>query len=392
MPKKRSVDALKVYEPCTQDWEDMTGNEKVRFCSHCQLSVNNISEMTQTEAMRLVRNSSKRICVRYIKHPKTQAPVFADKLYKITRRAGIAAGVLSASLAASAVSYAQGGLRFAPESSQKTAASNSEKAKFTGKTGEISGVITDSTGAVIPGAIVKLSNKKFNLQVGSNDTGDYYFKNVPPGAYEITAESVGFKTFVKDLKVEDFTEQKFDITLEVSEITMGVIAIVEPSLPLLRAIFSDEIESAINLIAKGADVNAKDEELSLQTALHAAVERNNLKIARYLINAGADVNAKDIYEVTPVMMIYDDTSEEIIKLLVQNGANLNFQDKERKTTALINAAENNNFKIMKILIEAGADVNLRDLKGNSVLDLTKDPQIRQLLITYGAEQKIEKPD
>ena len=99
MPKKSFIDAIEVKKPCSENWDEMTGNEKVRFCSHCSKSVNNISEMSRKEAMRLVRRSEGRLCVRYEVHPKTHLPVFSAKFGRIARQTGVAAGVLGASLA-----------------------------------------------------------------------------------------------------------------------------------------------------------------------------------------------------------------------------------------------------------------------------------------------------
>ena len=95
MPKKSFIEAVEVKKPCSESWDEMTGNQKVRFCSHCSKSVNNISEMTRKEAMRLVRRSEGRLCVRYEVHPKTNAPIFSERLSQIARQTGVAAGVLS---------------------------------------------------------------------------------------------------------------------------------------------------------------------------------------------------------------------------------------------------------------------------------------------------------
>src|SRR5437868_1436905 len=60
--------------------------------------------------------------------------------------------------------------------------------------GEINGTVTDSSGAVVPGATVTLSNQATNIQthVNSNSSGYFVFLNVQPGAYEVTVEKPGF--------------------------------------------------------------------------------------------------------------------------------------------------------------------------------------------------------
>jgi len=87
MSKKSFIDAIEVKNACSEDWDEMKGTARVRFCSHCAFEVNNISELTRKQAMRLVRESDGRICVRYVRHPVDNTPVFADKFYQITRRA-----------------------------------------------------------------------------------------------------------------------------------------------------------------------------------------------------------------------------------------------------------------------------------------------------------------
>ena len=65
---KRHTDPLsyvKVAAPCRADWEQMIGNERMRFCSQCQLNVYNLSGMTRAEAESLISNSEGRLCVRY---------------------------------------------------------------------------------------------------------------------------------------------------------------------------------------------------------------------------------------------------------------------------------------------------------------------------------------
>jgi hypothetical protein len=108
MSKKNYIDSVRVEDPCTQDWDGMVGNDQVRFCSHCSKDVNNLSSMTRKEALRLVRRSDGRLCIRYMKNPQTSGPMFSDQLIQISRRAPrVAAGVMTASLSLSTFAYAR---------------------------------------------------------------------------------------------------------------------------------------------------------------------------------------------------------------------------------------------------------------------------------------------
>ncbi len=60
--------------------------------------------------------------------------------------------------------------------------------------GEISGTILDSSGSVLPGVRVTLTNEATNAVrlTQSNDSGAYVFPAVPPGNYALKVELEGF--------------------------------------------------------------------------------------------------------------------------------------------------------------------------------------------------------
>jgi len=74
-----------------------------------------------------------------------------------------------------------------------------------GTTGEISGTVTDSTGAVVPGASVKVestgSTAGFNRTVSTDSAGYFLFSNLQPGAYKVTIQSSGFDNYSKTVTV-----------------------------------------------------------------------------------------------------------------------------------------------------------------------------------------------
>ena len=56
-----------VETPCPVAWAEMTGNDKVRFCSQCQKSVHNFSEMTSAEIVQLIQENEARLCVQLVR-------------------------------------------------------------------------------------------------------------------------------------------------------------------------------------------------------------------------------------------------------------------------------------------------------------------------------------
>jgi hypothetical protein len=51
------LDRIAVASPCPVAWDDMAGNERVRFCDQCSLNVYDISVMTKSEAESFIANT-----------------------------------------------------------------------------------------------------------------------------------------------------------------------------------------------------------------------------------------------------------------------------------------------------------------------------------------------
>ena len=66
-------------------------------------------------------------------------------------------------------------------------------------TGSISGLVTDPTGAVMPGADIAIRNLETNVNrtLKSNDAGVYEMVALKPGQYEIKGSKQGFATLVR---------------------------------------------------------------------------------------------------------------------------------------------------------------------------------------------------
>lgn len=58
---------IKIASPCSQDWNEMIGTQRSRFCGECKLNVYNLSGMSRNEAENLLLNSEGRLCVRFFK-------------------------------------------------------------------------------------------------------------------------------------------------------------------------------------------------------------------------------------------------------------------------------------------------------------------------------------
>ena len=91
-------------------------------------------------------------------------------------------------------------------------------AAFAQDTGSVRGNVTDTTGAIVPGATVTLQNEatRFSRNVVTDAKGDYYFGAVSPGVYTITVEIPGFKmSSRKGMRISQREAAGYDFVLEV---------------------------------------------------------------------------------------------------------------------------------------------------------------------------------
>ncbi len=103
-----------------------------------------------------------------------------------------------------------------------------------------------------------------------------------------------------------------------------------------------------------------------RTALMVAARYGELEIVRFLINNGADVNYEDNDGWTALKFAAGEGKLEIVKFLINNGADVNAKD-NNGWTALMSAANNGYLKIVKYLVDNGADVNTKDDYGKVLM-------------------------
>src|SRR5947207_1097906 len=113
--------------------------------------------------------------------------------------------------------------------------------------GSVSGVVTDSTGAVVPGATVTITSaeRKTSDTVVTNESGLYVKERLLPGRYEVKAELPGFKTAIfPDINVSVDTQTQLNIKLAIGEVSENVtVAGFSPILKTDRADVASTFDS-----------------------------------------------------------------------------------------------------------------------------------------------------
>ncbi len=189
--------------------------------------------------------------------------------------------------------------------------------------------------------------------------------------------------------------------------------------PLAIAAWYGRTEAAQVLIKAGAKVDAEDEEG--RTALDKAADGGHVRTIAVLIKAGANVNATrknafgplhyarnaitakallkaganakamgDYYG-TPLHRAASKGKAELVKALIEAGANVNAKIKSglrRGETPLHQAAYSGHTEVVKALIEAGAEANAKDKDSQTPLHKAGyrgNAEVVKLLIKAGAQ-------
>jgi ankyrin repeat protein len=153
---------------------------------------------------------------------------------------------------------------------------------------------------------------------------------------------------------------------------------------LADAIKKKRVEDVKDLISKGADVNQEVGSLG-RTPLMIAAETGSVEIVKLLVEAGADPSAKDSQQYTVLNYAFKSGNAETEQFLaemnidfypdnpflyinrprglamcLESGGDANKVNPGTGLTALHQAVNGHQFESVKVLLEMGADVNARE--------------------------------
>jgi ankyrin repeat protein len=140
------------------------------------------------------------------------------------------------------------------------------------------------------------------------------------------------------------------------------------------------------LLQEKAGVNAP--QIDGATALHWAVQANDLELTDLLIRAGADVSAANRAGATPLLLASVNGNAVMIERLLAAGADPNAPLTKFGDTALMMASRTGKVDAVKVLLDHGAQVNAKETWGDTTPLMwaisERHPEVAKLLIERGA--------
>jgi ankyrin repeat protein len=164
----------------------------------------------------------------------------------------------------------------------------------------------------------------------------------------------------------------------------------KPGLPLIDAVKRGDHASVRSLVRDRSAVNMAEADGT--TALHLAVQDNDIELVRILLRAGANAKATNRYGITPLVLAATNGSPlateallaagadanstgagnepvlltaartgnaDTIRRLLTRGANVNVTEPWFGETALMWAASQNHASAVRLLVESGAQINAK---------------------------------
>ena len=141
------------------------------------------------------------------------------------------------------------------------------------------------------------------------------------------------------------------------------------------------------LLGKKAEVNAP--QVDGATALHWAVQANNLEMIEMLLGAGAAVSAASKSGATPMQLAAMNGHAAIIERLIRAGADPNAPLSQTGDTALMMAARTGKVDAVKVLLDRGANVNAKETWGGTTALMwaisERHSDVAKVLVERGAD-------
>jgi hypothetical protein len=208
---------LQIASPCPADWNKMVGDERVRYCSECNLNVYNLSAMTERQVQELIAGSrGNRLCAHLYRRADgtvlTQDCPWSFRV--LTRKISRLAAAVLAAIMGVTVAMAR----------NKPRPATCECSLTQQKDSGIKLMVIDQQGAVIPKAEITVEGKSIQVPIAgvTGPSGEWIEPKLTAGRYKVTVKAQGFSTFSSVVEVRDGALLALKVKLPVAAVNTTV--------------------------------------------------------------------------------------------------------------------------------------------------------------------------
>ncbi|XP_044740048.1 serine/threonine-protein phosphatase 6 regulatory ankyrin repeat subunit B-like [Chrysoperla carnea] len=142
------------------------------------------------------------------------------------------------------------------------------------------------------------------------------------------------------------------------------------------------------LLEYNANVNFREKKKSRDTTPYVCTKKKcSNDIVKLLLERGAEVDSKTKYNITPLYLSAQRGQQEIIETLLKFGADINCRNMGGNR-ALHIASQFGHVKVVTTLLEYGCDINSRDIDGRTALHIASHlghNEVVTTLLEYGCD-------
>jgi uncharacterized protein len=147
---------------------------------------------------------------------------------------------------------------------------------------------------------------------------------------------------------------------------------------LVAAVINNNLKDAKKFIETGVNVNQTDS--SGNSLLLVSSANGQSEMVKLLLDAGADIHAVDSnMKATALHASAYLKHPEVMKILIEYGINIDIQGPYNGYTALHDAVWQGNIEGVRLLLNAGARLDIKGKNGDTPLDIAKKSGLKEIV-------------
>ena len=166
-----------------------------------------------------------------------------------------------------------------------------------------------------------------------------------------------------------------------------------------RILFAFFLTVVLLLGTSGLEARAGDARIKLEkkgipyneSSFTECAKKGDIEAVKLFLDEGIDINAVNKKGQTALIRAAEYQRKEVVTLLLEKGADVEFIGERHARTALMEAAGTGNNSIIKQLVEKGANVNAKDYENTTPLHFASmygHVETVKLLIEFGANPNV----